>query len=68
MLFTSPKSYIFSCLKITTEIHELGIASASGLLSILFPEYFGTVDQFAVEQLREIPLISHKDDIAKKES
>ncbi len=61
----SPKSYIFGCLKVTTAIHGLGIASASGLLSILFPEYFGTVDQLAV-QLREIPLISNKDDIAKR--
>lgn len=49
-----------------TEIHGIGIASARGLLSILFPEYFGTVDQFTVEQLREIPLIFHKDNIAKK--
>ena len=29
-------------------IYGLGTAGASGLLSILFPEYYGTVDQFLV--------------------
>jgi hypothetical protein len=32
----------------------LGVAGASGLLSILFPKYFGTVDQFVVKTLLEI--------------
>lgn len=38
-------------LKIVTKIKGLGIAGGSGLLSILFPEYFGTVDQFVVKSL-----------------
>ena len=32
----------------------MGIAGASGLLSLLFPKYFGTVDQFVVKRLLEI--------------
>jgi hypothetical protein len=34
-----------------SRIRGLGIAGASGLLSVLFPEYFGTVDQFVVMSL-----------------
>lgn len=41
-------------LNIATRIRGLGIAGASGLLSILFPKYFGTVDQFVVKALRGI--------------
>jgi hypothetical protein len=33
----------------------LGTAGASGLLALLYPETFGTVDQFVVKALREIP-------------
>ena len=40
-------------LSIATMIPGLGIAGASGLLAILFPEYFGTVDQFVVNSLEE---------------
>lgn len=40
-------------LKIAMLIKGLGCAGASGLLSILFPLYFGTVDQFVVERLQE---------------
>jgi len=36
------------------EIKGLGIAGASGLLSILFPSKYGTVDQFVVKRLLEI--------------
>ena len=32
----------------------LGIAVASGLLTLMYPEYFGTVDQFVVKALREV--------------
>jgi len=41
-------------LNIANRIRGLGIAGASGLLSILFPKYFGTVDQFVVKALRSI--------------
>ncbi len=41
-------------LEIATRIHGLGTAGASGLLSVLFPKYFGTVDQFVVKSLISI--------------
>lgn len=43
------------------KIHGLGVAGASGLLSILFPESYGTVDQFIIYALRETD--EYKDDI-----
>ena len=41
-------------LRKTEKIKGLGIAGASGLLSILFPSKYGTVDQFVVKRLLEI--------------
>lgn len=41
-------------LEIVSSIHGLGIAGASGLLSLLFPKKFGTVDQFVVKNLMKI--------------
>lgn len=41
-------------LKTAQEIHGLGCAGASGLLSSLYPRTSGTVDQFAVKALREV--------------
>lgn len=41
-------------LEIASSIHGLGIAGASGLLSLLFPKNFGTVDQFVVKALVSI--------------
>lgn len=43
-------------LKIAHEIRGLGYAGASGLLSILFPQNFGTVDQFVVSRLKEFEM------------
>ena len=53
-IFATPKTEIGKCLEIACEIYGLGTAGASGLLAILFPEYFGTVDQFVVRRLQEI--------------
>ena len=53
-MFATPKTEIGECLEIACEIYGLGTAGASGLLAILFPEYFGTVDQFVVRRLQEI--------------
>ena len=47
-------SNIMGGLFLVTEIHGLGTAGASGLLSLIFPEHFGTVDQFVVKALREV--------------
>ena len=38
----------------TQHIHGLGTAGASGLLSILFPKHYGTLDQYVVRALFEI--------------
>jgi hypothetical protein len=42
-------------LKIAGEIYGFGTAGASGLLAVMFPADFGTVDRFVVEALRQIP-------------
>lgn len=41
-------------IEIASGIRGLGIAGASGLLSILFPKYFATVDQFVVKSLLRV--------------
>jgi hypothetical protein len=41
-------------LEIATKIPGLGVAGASGLLTVMYPDKFGTVDQFVVKALREI--------------
>ena len=41
---------------ITIQIHGLGTAGVSGLLAVLFPEYYGTIDQFVVYALRKLNL------------
>ena len=53
-LFSADHSDIKNCLKTAVEIRGLGAAGASGLLSILFPEDFGTIDQFVVRKLQEL--------------
>jgi hypothetical protein len=42
-------------LESASSIRGLGTAGASGLLAILFPSQFGTVDQFLVKALAEVP-------------
>ena len=53
-LFSTSSKDTEKCLKITCEIHGLGTAGASGLLALLFPEDFGTVDQFVIKRLQEV--------------
>ncbi len=48
------KEDIAEGLKIAREIKGLGSAGASGLLAIIFPRHFGTVDQFMVKALQEV--------------
>ena len=52
----------------TQQIHGLGTAGASGLLSILFPEYYGTVDQFVVKSLCKIEDLPEKTKIENMNS
>lgn len=42
-------------LSVAKEIRGLGVAGASGLLSLMYPNNFATVDQFVVKALRQIP-------------
>ena len=53
-LFSASRLDIEKCLGVAEEIYGLGTAGASGLLSVLFPESFGTVDQFVVKSLCKI--------------
>lgn len=64
-LFSAEHSNIGKCLGIATEIRGLGPAGASGLLSILFPEDFGTVDQFVVKALKEVDGLPYAAELAK---
>lgn len=52
-LFTFDPNNTILGIKIALLIKGLGTAGASGLLSILFPRNFGTVDQFVVKRLCE---------------
>lgn len=47
-------------LSIVRKIRGLGVAGASGLLSLLFPNDFGTVDQFVVKALRKVNELPEK--------
>jgi hypothetical protein len=53
-LFSLPKQDIEQALRVASSIRGLGIAGASGLLTLMYPENFGTVDQFVVKALREV--------------
>lgn len=53
-LLTFPKHDIKQGLLIASSIHGLGIAGASGLLALMYPGHFGTVDQFVVKALRQV--------------
>lgn len=64
-LFLAKHSDIRQCLSIAKEIRGLGTAGASGLLAILFPEDFGTVDQFVVKTLREVDGLSVATELTK---
>lgn len=64
-LFSADRSNIEKCLSIASEIHGLGPAGASGLLSILFPESFGTIDQYVVRALREVKGMPYTAELAK---
>jgi|WetSurMetagenome_2_1015567.scaffolds.fasta_scaffold00395_23 hypothetical protein len=51
---------VISGLKIAITIKGLGTAGASGLLAVIFPEYFGTVDQFVVKSLLKISTLPER--------
>lgn len=53
-IFTFDKTNARQGLEIACRIRGLGTAGASGLLGVMFPKHFGTVDQFAVKALRGV--------------
>jgi hypothetical protein len=63
-LFAAEKDNIQQCLSIASLIRGLGIAGASGLVAVLFPAQFGTVDQFVVKALAKISDLPEKNLIA----
>ncbi len=62
-IFDFDKEDICLGLEISGSIRGLGPAGASGLLAVLFPAYFATVDQFVVESLSKINSLPEKDAI-----
>jgi hypothetical protein len=50
-------------LEIASRIHGLGISGGSGLISLLFPKNFGTVDRVIVSNLKCIKDYVHKNSI-----
>jgi hypothetical protein len=63
-LFAMNSVDIQQSLALASSVRGLGTAGASGLLAVLFPAKFGTVDQFAVKALAEIPELQEGDLIA----
>jgi len=53
-LFKFDRKDIRRGLDLAGGIKGFGVGGASGLLSLLFPEQFGTVDQFVVKALQKI--------------
>ena len=51
-------------LKVAKKIRGLGTAGASGLLSLIYPEHFATVDQFVVKALRGVRGLPESDALA----
>ncbi len=64
-LLTIDRTNVSGALSVADEIRGLGTAGASGLLSLLYPETFATVDQFAVKALCGIPDLPERAAIAQ---
>lgn len=62
-LFMFDKNDIAKGIRIVTRIRGLGVAGASGLLAVLFPKQFATVDQFVVKALRKIDGLPEHDEL-----
>jgi len=56
---------IQDALRAATQFKGLGPAGASGLLALLFPAKFGTVDQFAVGALRKVRCLPERDQLER---
>ena len=51
-------------LAVALKIGGLGVAGASGLLALMYPTHFGTVDQFVVKALRGVSDLSEAEALA----
>jgi hypothetical protein len=49
-------------------IHGLGTAGASGLLALIYPAHFATVDQFVAKALRLVEGLPERDRVLKMRS
>ncbi len=56
---------IGDALRAAREFKGLGPAGASGLLALLFPAKFGTIDQFAVGALRKVRSLPERDELGR---
>ena len=63
-IFSINKSNTYDMLYTVTRIKGLGVAGSSGLLSVLFPEQYGTVDQFVVQALLTIDQLPENDSLS----
>jgi hypothetical protein len=59
-IFRASDGPVSAALATVCEIGGLGPAGGSGLLSLLFPTSFGTVDQFVVKALCEVPSLPER--------
>ena len=59
---------IHDALSAATQFWGLGPAGASGLLALLFPAKFGTVDQFAVKALRKVRCLPERAQLERMNS
>ena len=64
-LFALNHLEIEKCLTTAMEIRGLGIAGASGLLSVLFPYDFGGVNEYLVTLLRDVEGISYSFELSQ---
>lgn len=54
-----------AALAVATSVRGLGPAGGSGLLAVLFPDDFGTVDVFVVEALRKVQSLPEHDRLVR---
>ena len=60
-ILSPPDPGIGARIRAAKEIGGLGTAGASGLLALLYPREFGTVDQFIVTALRGVPNLPERE-------
>jgi hypothetical protein len=62
---TGTRNDFSGALNAARQIGGLGVAGASGLISVLFPDRFGTVDQFVVKALEKIATLPEREAVLK---